>query len=118
MRKRKVRHLGYHCVGPTITPKKINELKKFLKNDKKLARAKYYYSIIAGKARLDIFYLLKKEKGLCVCDMADILETTVSALSHQLKILRKAGFVKTKKEGQTIFYSLTTKIQQKLKNNF
>lgn len=118
MKEKTIKHLGYCCIGPTITPKKIDGLKKSLKNDKKFVKAKHYYSILTGKTRLDILYLLNKEGELCVCDMADILETTVSAISHQLKILRKADFVKTRKDAQTIFYYLTSKIRQELKNNF
>lgn len=89
-----------------------------LKKDSKFISAKKYYHILVGKTRLDILYLLNREKELCVCDMADILETTVSAVSHQLKILREVDFVKTRKNAQTIFYYLTPKIKQELKNNF
>ena len=64
-------------------------------------------SAALGARRLDILYLLTRETELCVCDLADILSTTVSAVSHQLRILREHGLVDPRRHGQTIFYSLT-----------
>ena len=46
------------------------------------------------------------ESRLCVCDIAALLKMTVSAISHQLKLLREANLVKTRRDGKAIFYSL------------
>ena len=43
---------------------------------------------------------------LCVCDIADILGMTTSAVSHQLNILRREKLVKYRKSGKNAFYSL------------
>ena len=43
---------------------------------------------------------------MCVCDIAQILGMTVSAVSHQLSILRRAKLVGTKRKGKSIFYFL------------
>lgn len=43
---------------------------------------------------------------LCVCDIAGLLGMTLSAISHQLRILRGAKLVNYRKEGKTVFYSL------------
>lgn len=107
MAKRTITHLGYYCVGPTITPRKIERLKTRIQNNQPFLKSKEILSVFAGKKRFDILYLLQQEKELCVCDMADILDTTVSAISHQLQILRKHELVKTRKDSSTIFYSLT-----------
>ena len=48
--------------------------------------------------------LLNKE--LCVCDISNLLNMTHSAISHQLKVLRDMNLVKTRKEGQVIYYSI------------
>lgn len=116
--KRQVKHLGYRCIGPTITPQKIKKLKHVLAADKKLLATKQYFSVLAGRTRLDILYLLMKEKELCVCDMADILGATVSAVSHQLKVLRHNTFVETRKDAQTVFYSLTSESRKELQSHF
>lgn len=115
--KRQVKHLGYRCIGPTITPAKIEKLKHDLAEDKELLAMNQYFSVLSGKTRLNILYLLMKEKELCVCDMADILGTTVSAVSHQLKVLRHNKFVETRKNAQTVFYSLTNKSRKELQNH-
>jgi ArsR family transcriptional regulator len=51
-----------------------------------------------------LFELLSQE--LCVCDIADRLGMTVSAISHQLRILKQGRLVKSRREGKTVYYSL------------
>lgn len=46
------------------------------------------------------------EKELCVCDIADLLHMTKSAVSHQLRTLRQTKIVKSRRCGKEIFYSL------------
>ena len=63
--------------------------------------------MVGNEVRLKILYLLEEENGgLCVCDISDILEMTVPAVSQHLKKLKVAGIIEPKREGQTIFYSL------------
>ncbi len=107
MRRRTVRHLGYRCIGPTITPAKIERRRARLRQDRRLQTLKRQYRVLAGATRLEILYLLQREPELCVCDLADVLDTSVSATSHQLRILRTGGLVRTRRDAQTIFYSLT-----------
>jgi len=116
--KKQVKHLGYYCIGPTITPKEIERMKNAVRKDTQLHTTEKYFAVLAGSTRLKILYLLQNEKELCVCDIADILETTVSAVSHQLKILRMSGFIKSRKDAQTVFYSLSKESMKELKNHF
>ena len=46
------------------------------------------------------------ESELCVCDIAQLLGMTQSAVSHQLRILKSNKLVKFRREGKTVFYSL------------
>ena len=46
------------------------------------------------------------EAEMCVCDIAELLGMTQSAISHQLRVLRQARLVKHRKEGKVVFYSL------------
>lgn len=105
MRKRRIRHLGYKCIDPTITIAKIKKFQKDLEN-KKFGDWQELFKILSGETRLKIIWLLSDEKELCVCDMADIFQMSVSAISHQLKSLRQLKIVKTRKDAQTIYYSL------------
>lgn len=43
---------------------------------------------------------------MCVCDLAVLHNMTKSAISHQLRSLKQAGLVKSRKEGRVVFYSL------------
>lgn len=62
---------------------------------------------LAGNpTRLRILYLLSQTEELCVCDLADVLGMTVSAISHQLRRLRDRHLVTSRRDPPTIFYSL------------
>ena len=63
------------------------------------------FKIFGDSTRIKILSLLF-ENELCVCDIATVLKMTQSAISHQLKILKTAKLVKSKKDGKTVFYSL------------
>ena len=52
-----------------------------------------------------ILYVLF-ESEMCVCDIAELLGMTQSAISHQLRALKNARLVKARREGKTVFYSL------------
>lgn len=59
-----------------------------------------------NEVRLKILYLLEEEGELCPCDLSDILGMSIPAVSQHLRKLKDANVVQTRKEGQTIFYSL------------
>lgn len=63
------------------------------------------YRIFGDSTRIRILYVLF-ECEVCVCDIAKVLNMTVSAISHQLRVLKSAKLVKFRKEGKTCFYSL------------
>lgn len=63
-------------------------------------------SLAGNSIRLKILYLLNQEKRLCVCDLSDILEMNVSAISQHLRKLRDRGLIEPSKEAQMIFYSI------------
>lgn len=63
------------------------------------------YRIFGDTTRIRILYVLF-ESEVCVCDIAQVLDMTVSAISHQLRILKSAGLVKYRREGKVCFYSL------------
>ena len=43
---------------------------------------------------------------MCVCDIAQVLGMTQSAISHQLRVLKQSKLVKCRREGKTVFYAL------------
>jgi ArsR family transcriptional regulator, lead/cadmium/zinc/bismuth-responsive transcriptional repressor len=64
-------------------------------------------ALAGNEARLKILYLLEEENELCPCDLADILGMSIPAISQHLRKLRDGNIVETRKDGQTIYYSLT-----------
>lgn len=64
-------------------------------------------SLAGNSVRLKILYLLSQEQELCVCDLSDILEMKVSAVSQHLRKLKDRSLVFNERKAQTIFYSLS-----------
>ena len=64
------------------------------------------YQVFGDSTRIRILYVLF-EAEMCVCDIAQVLSMTTSAISHQLKVLKQAHLVKYRREGKTVFYSLS-----------
>jgi len=63
------------------------------------------FRIFGDSTRIRILYVLSASE-MCVCDIAALLGMTQSAISHQLKALKNARLVKSRREGKTVFYSL------------
>ena len=63
------------------------------------------FKIFGDSTRIKILYVLF-EAEMCVCDIAQLLNMTQSAISHQLRALKQSKLVKYRREGKTVFYSL------------
>ena len=63
------------------------------------------FKIFGDSTRVKILYVLFAAE-MCVCDIAQLLGMTQSAISHQLQVLKKSKLVKYRREGKTVFYSL------------
>ncbi len=63
------------------------------------------FKVFGDSTRIRILFVLF-EAEVCVCDLAQVLNMTQSAISHQLKILKQSKLVKSRRDGKSIFYSL------------
>ena len=63
------------------------------------------FRVFGDSTRIRILYVLS-EAEVCVCDLAEILNMTQSAISHQLRILKQSKLVNGRREGKQVFYSL------------
>lgn len=70
-----------------------------------LDRLAEVFKVFGDPTRVKILTALNKHE-MCVCDIAVLLNMTISAISHQLRILRQAGLVKFRKDGRSNYYSL------------
>lgn len=69
------------------------------------------FSLSGNEVRMKILFLLYEEDELCVCDLSDILNMKIPAISQHLRKLKDAGIIQNRKEAQTIFYSVTPEIK-------
>ena len=63
------------------------------------------FKVFGDSTRIRILFVLF-EAEVCVCDLAAALSMTLSAISHQLRILKQNKLVKCRREGKSVFYSL------------
>ena len=63
------------------------------------------FKVFGDPTRLRILYTLS-DGELCVCDIASLLNMSQSAISHQLRFLKQARLVKSRKNGKTVYYAL------------
>ena len=63
------------------------------------------FKLFGDTTRIRILYVLF-ESEMCVCDIAELLHMTQSAISHQLRLLKQFKLVKNRREGKTVYYSL------------
>lgn len=63
------------------------------------------FKVFGDSTRIKILYVLF-ENEMCVYDIANILNMTQSAISHQLRVLKQNRLVRYRKEGKTVLYTL------------
>ena len=85
---------------------KVKSVKKKMKTERFFHYLAETFKALSDPTRTKIIYALCQENELCVRDIAAIIETTDSAISHQLRTLRNMKLVKYNKVGKVTFYSL------------
>ncbi|MCR5655653.1 MAG: metalloregulator ArsR/SmtB family transcription factor [Lachnospiraceae bacterium] len=94
------------CCDTVETHAELLELvNKTMPSDEELSDLADLFKVFGDSTRIRILYVLF-EAEVCVCDLAEALHMTQSAISHQLKILKQNRLVKNRREGKSIFYSL------------
>ena len=83
----------------------LEQLKKELPNEDSLYDLAELFKVFGDSTRIRILSCLKVSE-LCVNDIAEVLNMTLSAISHQLRILKNAKLIKSRKQGKEVFYSL------------
>ncbi len=64
-----------------------------------------FFKVFGDSTRIRILWALT-ESEMCVCDIANLLNMTQSAISHQLRVLKQAALVKNRRDGKVVYYSL------------
>lgn len=89
------------CVHKEI----VDSVTEEMPNEEELYDLAELFKVFGDSTRIKILYVLF-EKEMCVCDIAELLNMTQSAISHQLRVLKQSRLVKFRREGKTVFYSL------------
>lgn len=83
----------------------LEKLRDTMPDENELADLAELFKVFGDTTRIRILFVLFKSEA-CVCDIAETLNMTQSAISHQLKILKQSKLVKARRDGKSIFYSL------------
>ena len=65
-----------------------------------------FFKVFGDSTRIKILYVLSQSE-MCVCDIATLLQMGQSAISHQLRVLKQMRLVNFRRDGKTMFYSLS-----------
>ena len=93
------------CQETKVHQDAVDQVRDQLPPEENLYDLAELFKMFGDSTRVKILYALLRSE-LCVCDIADLLGLTQSAISHQLRALKNARLVKARREGKTVFYAL------------
>lgn len=93
------------CETTEIHEDVLREVSERMPDEDELYDLAELFKVFGDSTRIRILFVLF-EAEVCVCDLAESLHMTQSAISHQLKILKQNKLVKGRREGKSVFYSL------------
>lgn len=96
------------CIRSQADLVQIKNCREKIKNNaKSFSRLGQVLALAGNEVRLKLLFLLEEEGELCPCDLCDILGMSSPAISQHLRKLKDGNIIQARKQGQTIFYSLT-----------
>lgn len=93
------------CEQIFIHEELVEKVNKEMPKEEELYDLAELFKVFGDSTRIRILFVLF-EAEVCVCDLAEVLNMTQSAVSHQLKILKQAKLVSARREGKSVFYAL------------
>ena len=93
------------CEESIIDEDKVKQAQKAILDGLTATYLADTFKALADPTRVRIISILAQTE-LCVCDLAATLGMTQSAVSHQLRLMRKMRLVKNRKQGRMVYYSL------------
>lgn len=93
------------CEEHIIHTNAVSHARMVMPSNEITSAASDFFKAFSDKTRLRILSALVAEE-LCVCDIASLLGMSQSAISHQLRFLKQARLVKSRKNGKTVYYAL------------
>lgn len=93
------------CEQVEVHSEKVKHVTAALPEEDEMYDLAELFKVFGDSTRMKILFALFEE-AICVCDLAESLRMTQSAVSHQLKILKQAKLVRARREGKQVIYSL------------
>ena len=94
------------------------KIKKELKNEKAVLQCAEQFGLVGDPTRMKICWLLCKHSELSVGEIAEMLNVSISVVSHYLKKLRENNLVDSRREHKVVYYKLAnTSFNKILKNS-
>lgn len=104
------------CVRKEVDQKKIEHYFLLIEENKRsFHKLSKQLSLAGNEVRLKILWLLNREE-LCVCDLSDILQMSIPAISQHLRKLKDQDMVDFRRDGQTLFYFVHAGLSAYVKN--
>lgn len=83
----------------------LEKIKNSMPTEKQIEDLADLFKVLGDKTRSRILYTLKDNNELNVTSICECVDMNKSAVSHQLRILRDAKLVKSRKDGKEVYYS-------------
>jgi ArsR family transcriptional regulator len=93
------------CETTEVHKELLQKVNDRMPEEDKLYDLAELFKVFGDSTRIRILFVLFEEE-VCVCDLAEVLHMTQSAISHQLRILKQSKLVQSRREGKSVFYSL------------
>ncbi len=95
------------CEVVVLHPERIQAVAARLPGAEVVEETAELFRLLGDPTRLRILLALSLTEELCVCDLAELVGLSLSAVSHQLRRLRAGGLVRFRREGRLAYYRLT-----------
>lgn len=83
----------------------VNRVREIMIEDYHATNLAEFFKVFGDKTRIKILNALFSSE-MCVCDITALLDMNQSAISHQLRKLKQARLVRSRRDGKVIYYSL------------
>lgn len=93
------------CTTNCFHPELVGQVKAQMPDTQLQEGLAQLFKVLGDHTRVRILNALYRSE-LCVCDLTSILDMNQSAVSHQLRVLRDAKIVRSRKQGKNVLYSL------------
>lgn len=95
------------CVDPAVDADRVGDVKSRLITEPDAEGLAEMFRLLGDPGRVRILFALLESGELCVCDLAATVESTESAVSQALRLLRSAGVVRRRRDGRRVHYRLS-----------